>query len=452
MHRRRFMQCLTAAAIAPAMPLRAVAAPLGDPGGTLRADPNKILDLPAGFEYRIVSRAGEPMKDGLQVPVAHDGMAAFAGDDGRVILVCNHEIEPQYWQYSAFGKMATVPETILSKMYDLGQGKTPGAGGTTTTIYNPATGETESQHLSLAGTELNCAGGATPWRSWLTCEECHFAPGFESGAYRDRPHGYVFEVPADADGLIDAVPLTDMGRFEHEAAAVHERSGVVYQTEDKRGGLFYRFIPKVPGKLVEGGKLQALAVGDDSLRTFNWNRKRRVKVGEPMPVHWVDLDDVDSDYDTLRGRGASEGAATFMRGEGLCISGDDVYFTATYGGPDLLGQVFRYSASEFEGTDEETTTPGTLELVAESSQDSVLKNPDNLCMAPWGDLIVCEDAKSHAGLIGCRPDGTQYTIADNAHSDSELAGVCFSPDGQVLFVNIQYPGMTLAITGPWPDA
>ena len=71
-------------------------------------------------------------------------------------------------------------------------------------------------------------------------------------------------------------------------------------------------------------------------------------------------------------------------------------------------------------------------------------------MAPWGDLIVCEDTSGHCGLVGIRPDGSQYALADNPHLSSELAGVCFSPDGEILFVNIQKPGLTLAITGPWP--
>ena len=71
-------------------------------------------------------------------------------------------------------------------------------------------------------------------------------------------------------------------------------------------------------------------------------------------------------------------------------------------------------------------------------------------MAPWGDLVVCEDTAGHCGLVGIRPDGTQYALADNTYSNSELAGACFSPDGKILFVNIQHPGMTLAITGPWP--
>ena len=95
-------------------------------------------------------------------------MAAFPGKDGRVILVCNHEMSSGYPEYSAFDvHFAEQPESVKNMVYDLGDDITPGAGGTTTTIWNPATGKTERQHLSLAGTELNCAGGPTPWGSWL---------------------------------------------------------------------------------------------------------------------------------------------------------------------------------------------------------------------------------------------------------------------------------------------
>jgi secreted PhoX family phosphatase len=66
-------------------------------------------------------------------------------------------------------------------------------------------------------------------------------------------------------------------------------------------------------------------------------------------------------------------------------------------------------------------------------------------------LIAAEDTASSCGIIGIRPNGTQYAIADNAYNESELAGICFSPDASMLFVNIQYPGMTIAITGPWGD-
>ena len=130
-------------------------------------------------------------------------------------------------------------------------------------------------------------------------------------------------------------------------------------------------------------------------------------------------------------------------------------FTCTTGGPARLGQVFTYAPSPFEGTAAEEQSPGQLTMIAESDAKSLLRNPDNLTMAPWGDLIVCEDtvdSASHCGIVGIRPDGTQYEIANNRYSESELAGVCFSPDGKIMFVNIQYPGMTLAITGDWPSA
>jgi secreted PhoX family phosphatase len=134
------------------------------------------------------------------------------------------------------------------------------------------------------------------------------------------------------------------------------------------------------------------------------------------------------------------------------VSGDEFFFTATIGGPSLLGQVFRYRTSPNEGKDTESAVPGTLTLIAESTENSLLRGADNITMAPSGDLIVCEDTATHCGIVGIGPDGRQYAIADNPHSDSELAGVCFSPDGKILFVNIQYPGITLAITGPWPAA
>lgn len=454
LNRRRFLQSLAIAVGSPAMSPHSRANDAAF--GALRSDPGQILDLPEGYSYQVVSRAGERMSDGLKVPEAHDGMAAFAGDDGRVILVCNHEILPAHPDKSAFGRsFGALTKSTKQKFYDQGGGKTPGAGGTTTTIFNPLSGETERQHLSLAGTELNCAGGPTPWGSWLSCEECFENPGIDlSGGHlvkRDKAHGYVFEVSAYDTGLVEPRPLRAMGKFQHEAAAVHAASGIVYMTEDRHHSLFYRYIPNVPGKLHEGGRLQALAIKDQSaLSTHNWSRHRQIEFGEPLATRWIDLDNVDSSENDLRLRGAERGAATFARGEGLSVAGDDFVFTCTIGGPARLGQVFSYTPSRGEGTESEAEMPGQLSLIAEATEHSMLRNADNLTMAPWGDLIVCEDTASHCGLVGIRPDASQYQLADNAHTNSEIAGVCFSPDGNTLFVNIQYPGMTLAITGPWP--
>lgn len=446
--RRQFLTAIAAAATTPVLS--------ASTGPRLVGDPGRILDLPEGFSYTIVSRAGQPMSDGLVVPGAHDGMAAFAGDNGRIVIVCNHELDGTLLGSGAFGSdYDALSPALLGQLYDPGGGSTPAHGGTTTTVFDPQQMKTERQFLSLAGTETNCAGGATPWGSWLSCEECFEDPGTAFAGIgrvtRERRHGYVFEVPSTATGLVEPVPLTAMGRFEHEACAVHAATGIVYQTEDRKDGLFYRFLPDEPGRLAAGGRLQALAIaGRPGQATSNWGSEPDLFLDTPLATHWIDLADVDADDNDLRLRGAAQGAATFARGEGLTVARDAFAFSCTIGGPARLGQVFSYVPSPFEGTPREREAPGRISLIAEAHPGSLLQNADNLTMAPWGDLIVCEDTSSHCGLVGIRPDGTQYAMADNPYSTSELAGVCFSPDGRILFVNIQYPGMTLAITGPWP--
>ena len=456
LNRRHFLQCIVAAATTPSVLQGCGAATSrGVLDAQLKADPRRQLDLPQGFSYEVVSRIGRHMNDGHLVPGNHDGMAAFPGQEGRVILITNHELDYRHRFDGPLGRDYPIARPRLrSKFYDAGSRISPGLGGTTTTIYDPVKGRTERQFLSLPGTEVNCAGGPTPWGSWLSCEECFEDPGRKKingfKAIRDQRHGYVFEVPASATGLVEPVPIKSMGRFEHEACAVHEETGIVYMTEDRHHGLFYRYIPDVPGKLHEGGRLQALAVvGDSALRTHNWTSDREMPMHKSLTTYWVDLEDTDPQENDLRLRGAEAGAAMFARGEGLCVAGDRFAFTCTIGGPHRLGQVFTYTPSPHEGTPAEKDAPGELELIAESGLDSVLRNADNLTMAPWGDLIVCEDTASNCGLVGIRPDGSQYMLANNAYSDSELAGVCFAPDGKTLFVNIQYPGMTVAITGNW---
>jgi secreted PhoX family phosphatase len=382
-------------------------------------------------------------------------MAAFPGKDGRVILVCNHELDFNARNESAMlDRYPDFPQEFLDRFYDDGRGISPSLGGTTTAIYNPASRKVERQFLSLGGTEFNCAGGPTPWGSWLSCEEC-FEDASDRHRGRDREvraqnHGYVFEVPAGAEGLVKAVPIKAMGRFEHEACAVHEPTGIVYMTEDRHHSLFYRYIPDVPGELYKGGRLQALAVsGTTGLQTHNWDNEGDMPLRRPLRTFWIDLDNVDPVENDLRLRGAEMGAALFARGEGLCAADDRFAFTCTIGGPSRLGQVFTYTPSPFEGTPDETSAPGRLELIAETSRDSLLRNADNLTMTPWGDLFVCEDTVSECGVVGIRPDGSQYEVMSNAYTQSELAGVCFSPDGTTMFINIQYPGITLAITGDW---
>ena len=415
--------------------------------GPLVKDPAGYLDLPKGFSYKIISKAGDLMTDGFFVPGAADGMAAFEKNEGKVMLIRNHELSPDS-KSGPFGK----DNELLNKLdeswlYDSGEEGLPSLGGTTNLLYNEATGEVELEYLSLAGTNRNCAGGPTPWGSWLSCEENVAV----SGNGRKQNHGYNFEVPAYSSiQMADPIPLKEMGRFYHEAVCVSPKTSIVYQTEDRKDGLIYRFIPNTPTKLHEGGKLQALAIkGQKKFNTTNWSG-RSIELFKPLEVEWIDLENVESPEDDLRYRGHEAGAAVFARGEGMWFGEDELFFACTSGGPNELGQVFKYIPSPYEGTSRESESPGKLILFAESDNKNVLKNCDNLTIAPWGDIILCEDHRD-AFLRGITPDGKIYTFAHNVGSKSEFAGATFSPSGNTLFVNIQGPGHTLAITGPWNE-
>lgn len=385
---------------------------------SLRPDPDHVLDLPAGFTARVISRAGEAMSDGWQVPAMADGMACFRGEEGRWILVRNHELDASPGDVAS-GPFAAAPiqDERLGRLYDPGK-KAPPAGGTTTLVYNPTTRSVERQWLSLAGTARNCAGGPTPWNSWLSCEES--VVGIGNGYTRE--HGYVFEVPSSAEELTPARPLKAMGRFNHEAAAVDPGTGIVYLTEDRPDGLFYRFLPSARGRLSEGGTLQALAV-EGVTDTRNWLRED-IPPGDLRTARWIDLDGVDSPGDDLRKQGHDKGAALFARGEGLWWGRGEGYFCCTSGGKRGAGQIFRYRPSAFEGGAEEARQPGQLELFVESNDPSRLDQCDNITVTPWGDLLVCEDTRSHCGLVGVTPDGEIYPFADNPYNGSELAGAC----------------------------
>lgn len=416
--------------------------------GPLKIDPNGVLDLPEGFSYRVISQGGETMADGLLVPGQFDGMGCFPLEGTRVALVRNHELKGASAAHRNWGPGGYNQERIgrldAARAYDTYKDGRPLPGGVTTVVYDTATGETIRQHLSLAGTSTNCCGGHTPWGSWLTCEETGETP---ADADVMRAHGYVFEVPATETGLADPIPLKAMGRFDHEAVCVDPRTGVVYLTEDKVDGLFYRFIPTTPGRLAEGGKLQALGF-KDAPGAITTNHVERIwSPGDWRDVVWIDLEDVDSPNGDLRRRGHAAGAALVARGEGVFWGQDELYLTATSGGPIQRGQILRYQPSLTEGEG------GRIQLFVESADEKALNMGDNLTVAPWGHLVVCEDNYSDRirnHIKGVTPDGRLYTIARNVFTgNSEFAGAVFSPDGRTLFVNIQYPGVTFAITGPW---
>jgi hypothetical protein len=422
----------------------------GDGFGPLLPDSDRILDLPGGFSYRIVSRAGDLMDDGFVVPIQPDGMATFPGPDGHTILVRNHELQETFEHGGPFGEgnrlLSRVPPDLI---YDRGRGTRPGLGGTTTVLYDTKARRVLRQHLSLAGTVYNCAGGRTPWGTWISCEETvqPAADGYE------KDHGWCFEVDAAATGLVPPIPLKAMGRMRHEACAVDAATGIVYLTEDRDEGLLYRFLPRERGKLARGGRLQALAIVDrPSLDTRNWELDV-VNVGDSLATAWIDVCDVESPADDLRFQCFANGAARFARGEGMWAgdSRDGFYFCCTSGGRAQLGQVWRYrpAAPGVEGTDDEMCSPGALELFVQPDDATIMENADNITVAPWGDLIVCEDGSGEQFLLGITPAARVYKLARNARNSTEFAGATFSPDGSTLFVNLQGAGLTLAVTGPW---
>lgn len=405
-----------------------------------------MLALPKGFEYTIIGARGKVMSDGRPTPARHDGMAAFkVGSELR--LVRNHEVTN--------GRVPIPGSGIGSKNhYD----ETAG-GGTTTLVIDPKKREIVRDFVSLSGTLVNCAGGPTPWGSWISCEETTLGPtvrtddkGNKTGGFA-KPHGYCFEVPASADSNLPPVPLKAMGRFTHEAVSVDARSGVVYLTEDAVTAGFYRFLPKRASKLAEGGQLQILKLkGKD-----NYDTRANQKVGTALEVEWVtiekpDPEEADINPGAVYKEGSSKGAAIFARLEGCDIDPKGrVFFDATSGGNGKGGQIWMYEPVSKDA--------GRLTLVFESPDRAILDMPDNICFEPkTGRIFICEDS-DYVGEGGSpdnfirvlTPAGKMADFAKNVSkvSTSEFAGSTFSPDGKTLFCNLQTVGVTLAIWGDW---
>jgi secreted PhoX family phosphatase len=381
-----------------------------------------LLLLPDRFRYLSFGWSGDMMADGIATPGVHDGMAAFPAGTGRTRLVRNHEV----------GR--GVP--FCGAAYDAS-----GGGGTTTLEFDTQNGVLVSAQASLSGTIRNCAGGPTPWGTWLTCEE--------TNDFTTKPHGYVFEVPADGS-LSGAVPLRAMGRFTHEAVAVDPTTGYVYETEDAGATSgFYRFVPTTPGVLANGGQLFMLKVRNVSLANLGASYAN----GTTFNVEWVPIatpDDPSSSApaNAVWSQGRALGAATFARLEG-CSYGNDrkIYIVSTSGGA-TQGQVWIYDPA--------------ITLLFQSPGANVLNMPDNITVSPRGGLVLCEDGDGLEYLHGLTVKGDIFRFAQNNvklagernaisgdFTASEWAGVCYSPDGQWLFANIQSPGITFAITGPW---
>jgi secreted PhoX family phosphatase len=360
--------------------------------GPLVRDPANVVDLPRGFRYRVLSDPETRLTSGAAIPGRPDGMAAFPGRGGTTVLIRNHELG---------GGAGTGEETPL-------EGRRPyerGAPGRTTAVIVDSSRRSVDQHVSSSGTLANCAGGRTPWGTWLTCEETD-----------DEGHGYVFEViPGEPEHPLARTPIRGMGVFSHEAVGLDQRTGIVYMTEDDYGGevpsdageesdddgaFLYRYVPHDrrgrPGALQRGGRLEVLAV-EEGIRELNADRYRpRQRFG----VVWKPVGAEDPRDDAEE----TVGAVRFNRLEGAFFAGGALWFDDTLGGEERLGQIFRYLPG-----------PNRLELFFEGTDVNRMENPDNLVVTPWGDLWFAENEQNEEGepedrIMGVNPEGAVYPL------------------------------------------
>jgi secreted PhoX family phosphatase len=420
MKRRHFLAAGSAAALSTGLALWFRASSKEPSEGKLPrarglvADPKGLLDLREGFTYTVLSRTGQLMSDGYRVPAQPDAMGCFDLGGGRWALMRNHELDASQFAYGPY----------LSGMQPPPEAYDPHSVGGVTRMVLDSSGKLLSQNLVLVGTTRNCAGGVSPW-GWLTCEES-VQPG----------HGYVFACSIDADRVQRPQRISAYGRFLHEAAAVDRKTLAVYLTEDRMDGCLYRFLPDAPTEPHGKGRLQAMVV----TAAPRFQLGQRLEANASFGVHWVDVPAEAGERDALRTAAQELGAAVVVRGEGIVALEDGFAFTSTEGGPDRLGQVFHLAP---------TSEGGLLRLLAQPEDPRVLNMPDNITVTPWGDYMVCEDNHETVHLKLITRQGAIVPFARNAISRSEFAGACFSPDGRVLFVNIQASGITFAIRGPF---
>jgi secreted PhoX family phosphatase len=424
--------------------------------GPLVPDPAGMLSLPDGFTYSVVARSGVTFLDtGEPTPGRPDGTASFPRHGGAgTVLVQNHEMSGGY-----SAQQPPVPQSH-GCVYDPGvtaAGLLAAPGGTTTLTVDKD-GRRVSEVVSLAGTYNNCAGGRTPWNTWLSCEETEVRRG-SGGLTKD--HGYVFEVsPYDTGANQSAVPLKFFGRFAHEAVAIDADTGQSYLTEDagNPNGLLYRWTPPASALPLDKGVLKALPDDAGSLEAMRASSNGThvpdlsvaQAVGTTYDVSWVTVPDRDARTTSTRKQLGNDQITRSRKLEGMWWGDGGAFFVSSF------ARTSDGSAAQHDGQvwflDPLSSTIRLVTVFGYTpgDQDGDVDGPDNITVSPYGGVLLAEDGEGKQHLVGVTDAGQSFFFARNElPGDEEFTGPVFSTDKRTLFANNQVPGVTYAITGPF---